>query len=451
MPRGAGGPEVRWPPGDGAAAQAAEGAVCVGFSGGLDSTVLLHALHAVARAEGRELSAVHVHHGLSPNADRWAAHCSAECERLRIPLTVARVALDRASPLGLEGEARRARYAIYAGRPEPFVALAHHRDDQAETVLLQLLRGTGLKGVSAMPRLRALNDRVTLYRPLLDRSRQELEAQARAAGLAWIDDESNESLAHDRNYLRHAVAPLLDARFPTWRLALARFASHASEAQALLDVLAAMDGLDESRLRLDATLPLERRTNAVRTFLDVNDLAMPSEARVREMARQLYDARDDAGIRIEHDGVILTRYRGEARIETPPTPPLSQGGESGERIPWRGEPRVDLGRARGSVEFERAIGQGVAASRTREGEWYLAARGGGERMRLAAGRPSRTLKNLLQEHGVAPLERERLPLLFEGGRLVWAPGIGIAAEYACAPGEEGVKPLWRVAGKAPLC
>lgn len=434
MPRGAGRPEVHWP---------GDGAVCVGFSGGLDSTVLLRSLHALARAQGRELAAVHVHHGLSANADRWAAHCEAVCASLDVPLDVVRVCLDRASPLGLEGEARRARYAVYGARREAFVALAHHRDDQAETVLLQLLRGTGLKGVAAMPRLRRLNDTVTLYRPLLEFSRAELEAHACEAGLRWIEDESNASVAHDRNYLRHAVAPLLEARFPTWRLALARFASHASDAQSLLGALAGIDGVDAGRLRLDPSLSAERRANAIRAFMEANGLAMPSESRVREMARQLYEAREDAGIRIEHDGAILTRYRGEARIEP--------GGAIAGRIPWRGEARVELGGPRGVVEFESTVGQGVAATRTREGEWYIACREGGERMRLASGRPSRTLKNLLQEHELTPLERERLPLLFDAGRLVWAPGIGIAAEYACAPGEQGVKPLWRVAGKAPLC
>jgi tRNA(Ile)-lysidine synthase len=435
MPPGAGRPHVDWP---------GEGAVCVGFSGGLDSTVLLHALHEVARAGGHEITAVHVNHGLSPNAQRWAEHCAAVCARLAIALDVVHATLDRSSPLGLEAEARRARYEAYAARPEPYVALAHHRDDQAETVLLQMLRGTGLKGVAAMPRLRALNERVSLYRPFLEFPRAPLETHARAAGLAWIDDESNAGTRHDRNYLRHAVAPLLDARFPAWRDALARFASHAAEAQGLLESLAAIDGAADTRLRLDPALLPERRRNAVRAFLDAHGLAMPSEARLREMARQLYDARDDACVRIEHDGRLLTRYRGEARIEPAPAAGM-------ERMPWRGEPRLDLGGARGSVEFERAVGEGLAMARTREGEWYLAAREGGERMRLAPGRPTRTLKNLLQERGVPPAQRERLPLLFEGGRLVWAPGVGIAADYACAPGEEGLKPLWRVAGKAPLC
>lgn len=447
MARGGGRPlGVRWPPGNGdpGQADAARDAVCVGYSGGVDSTVLLHALHDTALAEDRTLTAVHVHHGLSPHADAWADFCAATCARLSIPLDVVRVELDRASGSGIEAEARRARYAVYAARPERFVALAHHRDDQAESVLLQLLRGTGLKGAAAMPALRPLNERVTLYRPLLDYSRAELESRARALGLEWIDDESNGRLAHDRNYLRHEVAPRLDSRFPMWRESVARFASHAAQAQALLDELAAVDGARGSPvLVLDPALPLPRRANALRAFLASHGLAMPSDARLDEMARQLYEARDDARVRLEHDGAIVTRYRGEARIERA----IAAFG----RIAWRGERRIDLGGALGSVDFEASVGEGVAAASTREGDWYLAPRAGGEKLRLAAGGSTRTLKNLFQERGIAPAERERLPLLFHGDRLVWAPGIGIAAEYACPPGQAGLKPLWRVAGKAPLC
>ena len=435
---GPGGMAVPWPAVD---------IVCVGFSGGLDSTVLLHALHETARAERRTLTAVHVHHGLSPNAERWADACREVCERLGVPLDVERVHVARDSPRGIEAEARAARYAIYAAREEPIVALAHHLDDQAETVLLQLLRGTGVKGVGAMPRLRALNERVTLYRPLLSFSRAELEAHARARGLRWIDDESNVSRSHDRNYLRHEIAPRLDARFPAWREAVARFAGHAATAQSLLEDLARIDGLpgDASpALAIDPDLDAARRANLLRAFLARNDLAMPSETRLAEMARQLFDARGDAQVRMEHDGMLLTRYRGHVRIE----PPME---ENQWRVAWRGEPHVALGASRGIVDFESAVGAGVAAERTRAGDWFFAARSGGERIRIAAGGPSRTLKNLLQERALSPAERSRLPLLFNGTDLVWVPGVGIAADYACRPGEPGLKPLWRVAGRAPLC
>jgi tRNA(Ile)-lysidine synthase len=438
MGRGAARLEVRWPR-DG---HDRDAAVCVGFSGGLDSTVLLHALHATEPSRRGDLTAVHVHHGLSPNADRWADHCAEECGRLGVALEVVRVRVDPSGGEGLEAEARRLRYEVYARRPEAFVALAHHRDDQAETVLLQLLRGTGVKGAAAMPAMRPLNERVTLYRPLLGYPRAALETHAREAGLRWIEDESNAERLQDRNYRRHAVAPLLDARFPSWRDSFARFASHAADAQALLEELARIDGAGAS-LAIDASLSPVRRANAVRRFLSLNGLAMPSDARLAEIARQLYEARGDANVRIEHDGTLVTRFRGAAHVE-PAAAPMS-------RIPWNGEARIELGDSLGAIDFEQAIGAGVAAARACGADWYVAPRQGGERLRLAPGRPSRTLKNLLQEHGVAPVRRERMPLLFHGERLVWAPGVGIAAEYACPPGEPGLRPLWRVAGKGSLC
>jgi tRNA(Ile)-lysidine synthase len=184
----------------------------------------------------------------------------------------------------------------------------------------------------------------------------------------------------------------------------------------------------------------------LRAFLAREGLPMPSEARLNEMVKQLYGAADDARVRIEHGGAVLRRFRGEIRIER------TQGDDVPHwRVPWRGENDVALGPSRGEVRFEPIAGAGVAAEVVGGGEWYFAPRSGGEKLRLRAGGPTRTLKNLLQERAVPPWERERLPLLFHEGRLVWAPGIGVAAGYACTAGAQGLKPCWRVAGKAPLC
>lgn len=403
----------------------------------MDSVVLLDAL---AREGGRPIRAVHVHHGLSPNADRWAAFCERFCASRGIALSVERVKVARDSGLGLEAAAREARYRIYAGRAEPFVALAHHLDDQAETVLLQLLRGTGLKGVAGMPALRPLpGTPVTLWRPLLAMPRALLLARARALDLEWVDDESNAATAQDRNYLRHEVAPLLDARFRGWREALARFARHAAEADQLLgsDPFFAEKGSDPLR-------PLGR-ANALRQFLAAHGLAMPSAARLAEMVRQLYEARADARVRIEHDGVTLARHRGELLVHRLAT------GPGDWRIDWRGEKSVDLGQGRGEVHFRRARGAGIDAALAREGDWCFMPRAGGEKMRIAARGRTRTLKNLLQEHAIPAWRREQLPLLFRGEDLVWAPGVGIAAEYACQGRAEGISPCLRVAGEAVLC
>jgi len=423
----------RLPPGEG---------VCVGFSGGVDSVVLLAAL---VQDGARPVTAVHVHHGLSPNADRWADFCRDFCSARSIPLAIEHVKVDRQSGEGLEAAARRQRYAIYAARPEPYVALAHHLDDQAETVLLQLLRGTGLKGVAAMPQTRALPaSHVRLYRPFLSVSRAALIECANSRGLEWIEDESNASTRHDRNYLRHEVVPLLDARFPGWREAVARFARHAGSAHELLDELARKDGALDARLAIDPSISEARRANALRAFIAMNGLAMPSEARLSEMARQLYDARGDARVRIEHDGALLVRQRDTVHVDVGPT-------ASPWRVEWRGEASLDLGPGRGEVRFERVTGRGLALSLACGDEWHFMPRAGGEKIRLDARRPTRTLKNLLQEHDVPEWQRDRLPLLFRGDALAWVPGVGIAAQFACESGKEGLLPCWTVAGRTPLC
>jgi len=360
------------------------------------------------------------------------------------------VQVPRHAPEGLEAAARAARYAAYRACGDPVVALAHHLDDQAETLLLQLVRGTGLKGASAMPELRALADGpVRLFRPLLGIRREAVRAHALGRGLAWIEDESNASPGPDRNFIRHDVAPRLDARFPGWREAAARFARHAAQCEALLAEMSRIDGAPERAgegLRVEARLPAARRANALRAFLAMEGLPMPSAARLSEMARQLYEAREDARVRIAHGGATLVRHRGTVQVAW--VAPQARA-ETAWRIDWHGEAEVDLGPRRGHVRFERTTGAGLRLEAPFEsGEWHFASRHGGERIRLDAARPSRTLKNLLRESAVPEWERERLPLLFHAQRVAWVPGIGVAAEFACAPGMPGLVPAWCPPGRS---
>lgn len=418
-----------------------QAAICVGLSGGLDSVALLDALSRIAPARGHALAAVHVHHGLSPNADAWAAFCTDLCHAYGVPLSIERVSVARDAAEGIEAAARARRYAAYAARAEPFVALAHHRNDQAETVLLQVLRGTGLKGLAAMPEMRELpGSRVRLFRPFLGVARSALLEHARMRALRWIEDESNASLEPDRNFLRHEIGPRLDVRFPAWKEAVARCASHAAVGARLLEELARIDGVPDAAgagLALDAGLSPARRANALRAFLALEGLAMPSEARLAQMTRQLYEARGDARVRIAHDGAVVVRHRGAAHVvhELP-------DGESRWRVEWRGEERIDLGGGRGEIRFASASGMGLAATLGRSGEWHFAPRAGGERLRIAARGPSRTLKNLLREASIPEWQRTHLPILFQGERVAWVPGIGVAVELRCAPDEAGLVPAW---------
>jgi tRNA(Ile)-lysidine synthase len=410
--------------------------VCAAFSGGLDSTVLLDLLARLRGEAGFALTAMHVHHGLSRNAERWAGACAAFAQSRGVPLAIERVTVDRAHPAGLEAAARAARHAAFARARTDFVALGHHRDDQAETVMLQALRGTGVKGLAAMGEARAAGGAVWL-RPLLDERREVLLAYAREAGLDWVEDESNELTAFDRNFLRHEVMPILERRFPHYRESLARLARHAASASGLLEALAREDssriaeGDGLSAAGLEALDPA-RRANVLRHFIASHGLAMPGEARLADMARQLVAARDDARVLLLHGGRALVRHRGRVAVEDVP-PRVAWD------VAWRGERVVALGDGRGEVRFDEVAGEGIAADRVAGGRWHFASRAGGERLRLHERGPTRTLKNLLQEHAIPVWRRPRLPLLFDGDRLVWVPGIGIAADYLASP---GLLPTW---------
>src|SRR5882724_10524399 len=214
----------------------------LGLSGGVDSVALLSTLADLASSMRFSLRAVHVNHGISPNAGRWAEFCAGLCARYRVPLQVEAVDIAPHRALGLEAAARKARYEVFSRVDADFVVLAHHRDDQAETLLLRLLRGSGLRGLAAMSPLRSLaGTRARLLRPLLGVPRGDIEAYARQRGLEWIEDESNLDTARHRNFLRHEVIPPLERVFPAAREAIARAAANLAEARELLDEMARSD------------------------------------------------------------------------------------------------------------------------------------------------------------------------------------------------------------------
>lgn len=280
--------------------------VVVGLSGGMDSVALLHVLAMQWRAAPHafKLSVLHVHHGISPNADRWATFCAGYALQLAVPCLCAHVEVERASPDGLEAAARRARHAVFAGSDVDWIMLAHHRDDQAETLLFNLLRGTGVAGVAAM---RERSGR--LLRPFLTIGRGEIEGYAIAHRLEWCDDESNADVRHSRNFLRHRILAPLSQRFPAAAKNLAAAAARFAEAQELLDDLARLDlGEDTGGfpLSLDKLRSLDesRARNVLRYLLGQCNVPIPSEARLREVLRQMLDARAD-----RHPALVLGAYR----------------------------------------------------------------------------------------------------------------------------------------------
>lgn len=416
------------------------------LSGGLDSSVLLHVLATLRARHPFSLAALHVHHGLSPHADGWADFCARRCAELGVDLTVRRATVARDDPAGIEAAARRARQRAFAEVDADFLLTAHQQDDQAETVLLQALRGAGPKGLAAMAEMQRRSGwRAAQLRPLLGVARADLADHARSHGLAWVDDESNADLRFRRNALRLDVMPRLAAHFPGHAATLARVAALQADAAGLLDDLARLDAAGAVEAgRLDcaalARLTPARARNLLRHFLERHGVVMPGSRRLDEALRQLLDARHDARVCVDLGQGALRRHRGGAYWVAPPpaaAPPVR----------WRGEPSLELPAAGVVVRFDAAPGAGIRRAALEAGVVTLGVRQGGEILRLHAGGPRRSLKKLLQEHAIPPWRRERLPLLACDGRLVWAAGIGIDADWQAAPGEPGLLP--RVADQAP--
>jgi len=412
--------------------------ILLGLSGGVDSVVLLHLLHQLAPRYSWRLSALHVHHGISPQADAWAAFCADLCAHLDIPFQIEHVDIAPLRGMGIEAAARKLRHAALDAQPVDCIALAHHLDDQAETLLLQLLRGAGVRGASAMPLRRQRTGAPALIRPLLDVARSELVAYAQQHGLQWVEDESNADESYPRNFLRQRVLPQLVQRFPSYRTTLARSASHFAEASELLDQLAQqdaqgalqVDSLEVARLQaLDAV----RAKNLLRWFLHRRGAVMPQAVQLDDMLRQLCGARQDAAVCIAFGSWQLRRYRGRVYA-------LRALGEFDRSLvmAWHGEAELDWPALDTRLHFVPAKGSGISLAKLQRAPVTLRLRGGGEKLRPQPDAPTRTLTNLLQEHHVLPWRRERLPLLYCGDELVCVPGVAIAAGYQAGKDEVGI-------------
>jgi tRNA(Ile)-lysidine synthase len=419
------------------AARVPEGArIAVALSGGVDSVVLLDALHSLRESEKFSLSALHVNHGLQPDSPRWAEFCAGLCAARDVPFTAATLAVKAAPRQSLEAAARAARYAALLAAEADVVALAHHADDQAETFLLQALRGAGPHGLAGMPAWR--DDSPALWRPFLGLTRRELQAYALARALAWVDDPSNADVALRRNLLRHEVLPRLEASFPGARETLARSARLSAEAAFLLDELAREDSrrtgfLEDPRCRVLRELGTERAGNLLRWYLRHEGLPLPSSARLSAMLAQLVSARADARIRLPHAGVEIGVSRGRLFIHLPPADAFC--------VRWDGS--SEIGFPQGTLHWSRTQGTGLSAARLDGQDVTLRSRGGGECLREREGGPRRSLKNLFQAAGIPPWVRDALPLVFVGDRLAAVPGVAVDAEFAASGSEPGWHLEWR--------
>jgi tRNA(Ile)-lysidine synthase len=406
----------------------------VAFSGGLDSTVLLHALASSRDAHQTALLAIHIDHGLHPESAAWCRHCRSFATSLDIEFESVKVAVRSDSGQGLEAAAREARYAAFRAilRSGDCLLSAHHKDDQAETLLLNLMRGSGPAGLAGIGEVRSFAAG-WLLRPLLSVSREELQDYATQHALRWIDDPSNEDRTIDRNYLRHEVLPLLEERWPGAASRLQRRAVLASEAATMLDQLADSDFHDlggrPDRLTLDTLrrLPAERQRNVLRYVIRELGLPSPPAAQLHSVVADLIPARDDGQPIVQWPGAEIRRYREQLYVLA------TSGPESANPVAAKTDGRFTLAAGMGELKLESGAPSGLAEDLVARG-LELRYRAGGEEIKPVGQAHTRKLKKLLQEEGVVPWMRERLPLLYAGGELVAVADLWLASSAASAPG-----------------
>jgi len=425
--------------------------ILVAFSGGLDSTVLLHLLHLLHK-DGRlqgTLGAIHVHHGLQPLADSWLKHCERVSAMFNVPLLHKQVDAGRfAQELGPEAAARKARYAAYESALSAggLLLQAHHVDDQAETILLHLLRGSGPRGLSGIPLRRKLG-KGELLRPLLACSRRQLHEHASVHGLSWVDDPTNEDLRFERNYLRHAIIPRLVSKWPATSDNLARSAALCSDASRLIVTMAEID-LQHVRsekpnqlcLKKLQTLSPERQRNVLHYWscLCCNGLGVnePPYKVLLEVLSNLIDARPDSSpvvswggpdSRMEFHRHGQTLYLVESKqVDLP------------DSLDWNLQLPVRLPGSLGTLVF---IPGKARVKEIIEAQVEVRFRKGGETIKLP-GRPTRTLKNLLQENRVPVWQRNHVPLVYGNGQLLAVAGICLGEAWPDFIGQDGARIVW---------
>ena len=425
--------------------------ISVALSGGCDSVVLLHALHAVCAASNYATSinaasihAITINHQLQSGSRDWAEFCARFCAQLGVTHQIDTVTVALAGQ-GIEGAARDARYEslrrLSVQADCQVLALGHHQDDQVETVLHQVLRGTGLSGASGMKALRQEPNGLWIWRPLLGVTRDQIEAYAMQNQLQWVDDPSNQDTHFARNALRQNILPMIDEHFTAGRKNIVRFAQLLAQSNAQIQEIA-LDDLNACRSNdlVDSspqllTLSVEkiqllsptRQAWLLRAWLKKADLKMPGQARLKAIQQQLVAAKSPAQVGIAHDGMMLRRYRdclsinGIVRFES--TAPAIQ------------------------YDNVQEMAVGLPSSKLAHAVLEPAPRTLAQSFRLAANRPSRSLKLQFQAHAIAPWQRQQSAALYDGDDLLWVAGLGMNHQWVVASGDRSVPRLVLAAGK----
>jgi len=412
--------------------------IWIAYSGGCDSHVLLYSLAQLREELNINLKAIHINHGLSPLANEWEEHCREICEQLSISYLAISVNANqnRTSP---EEAARIARYKEWKKliNKNEVLLLAHHQDDQAETVLLQLLRGSGVKGLAAMPAKQDFSQG-RLCRPLLGYQRQELHSYAVDHNLNWIDDPSNFDTDFDRNFLRHDVIPLLESRWPALKRTLSRNASHQAEADQLLSELAFQDWHHvhlDNKIIVSSLLKLseQRQRNVLRYWLsDICELSLPDTIHLKRIMEEVITAAEDAKPEVIWRGGEVRRYQGFLYgIKNLPQSPENKV------LLWRDlSQSLELGDA-SCLSSKVIMGQGLSQKKLQNSEISIRFRQGGEMCKPVGRGQTHQLKKLFQEWQVPPWQRAFVPLVYVNDELAQAVGYCLSEKYAASSNEAG--------------
>ena len=414
--------------------------ILLGLSGGLDSCVLLHLLANMQTQLDFKLKAIHVHHGLSSSADDWLNFCKQKCKLLDIEFDAVKVKINEKGSLGIEGEARELRYEAIKKKQKGVVALGHHQNDQAETLLLQLLRGSGLKGLAGMPEF---DEERKFWRPMLNIKKELLEKYASENDIKYIKDESNEDINFDRNFIRKKVLPLIESRYPASIETISRSATNISEGHQINELLALDDSKnvmsdDGSHLLIENLnkLPNLRAINLIRWWLSFNDLLMPSKKNVEELFRQVKLIKKDTSLNLKISNDRSIRAFDDKLLIVSIMNDLPS-----YHFKWAGQEEIELPN-KSKLHFVKTKKGGLSLSKLGAKSLYIKSRTGGEKLKSFPDQPSRSLKYLFQKADIPHWERDQVPLVYANEQLVAVPNLGVQYEYQSKVGEVGYQIKW---------
>jgi len=413
--------------------------IWIAYSGGLDSQVLLHTMFELAQSEKiGKLHAIHINHGWHIDAEKWAEYCQQVCEKLNIPCHILSINAKPKAGESLEAYARFARYEVFktlmlAG---DYLLTAHHKDDQAETLLLQLLRGAGVKGLASMPKLKPFGGGYHL-RPFLAVSRTELEKYSQQKKIIWINDDSNQNLRFDRNFIRHEIMPSIQQRWLQASTTLVRAAEHCAEAALLLEELACEDllkiqGEHPNTLSIQkiSKLSQSRWHNVFRYWLQQKNLALPTKAQLQQVTKDILQTKADANPVVNWSNVIIRRYRDDIYISK------KHSFDSTESLAWDLKKPLVLP-SLGILTAELKQGEGINQEKILTNKVTVRFRVEGERCQPAGRVGSHPLKKLLQEWNVPPWKRKQIPLIFCEKNLAAVVGFTVCQPFITRPDEMG--------------